>query len=329
MRPTEGSFRYNGRRIAFAEWGEGERVLVLVHGLLMNRHMYDNLAPEMASRGYRVITVDLLGHGSLGQADRHARLQHERVRRPGGRARRPPRARPARSSAARRWARTRRSSSPRATRGARAACSSRCRCSTTRWSPRELIFLPILVTLRVGKPVLRGRRGDHEPDPALATTSSTCCSTGPAGPPEASEAVLEGLLFGRTAPPREERELITLPALVIGHPADPLHPFTDSDMLVEEMPAGTAGERRVDLRVAGSARDASTASSPSSSPTSTPPSPHRAPQAPPEQPPCALRAAEGCPLPCRRRCRARPNAKSAAQSGSRPRRRRPTPRAAG
>ena len=27
-----------------------------------------------------------------------------------------------------------------------------------------------------------------------------------------------------------------MPALVIGHPADPLHPFSDSDMLVEEMP---------------------------------------------------------------------------------------------
>ena len=48
--------------------------------------------------------------------------------------------------------------------------------------------------------------------------------------------MLEGILFGRTAPPREERQLIGLPALVIGHPADPLHPFTDSGMLAEEMP---------------------------------------------------------------------------------------------
>src|SRR4029079_17056874 len=43
---------------------EGDRVLVLAHGLLMNRHMYDNLAPEMASRGIRVVTIDLLGHGA-------------------------------------------------------------------------------------------------------------------------------------------------------------------------------------------------------------------------------------------------------------------------
>jgi pimeloyl-ACP methyl ester carboxylesterase len=98
-----------------------------------------------------------------------------------------------------------------------------------------LIFLPILLTLRVGKPLLRGvaeltnriPRSNFLVDILLDWTRR---------PPEASEAVLEGLLFGRTAPPREERELIGLPALVIGHPADPLHPFTDSDMLAEEMP---------------------------------------------------------------------------------------------
>src|SRR5438093_13102390 len=57
------SFRHHGHRIAYEEYGEGDRVLVLIHGLLMNRRMYDRLAPEMASRGHRVIAVDLLGHG--------------------------------------------------------------------------------------------------------------------------------------------------------------------------------------------------------------------------------------------------------------------------
>jgi pimeloyl-ACP methyl ester carboxylesterase len=54
--------------------------------------------------------------------------------------------------------------------------------------------------------------------------------------PDASRAVLEGLLFGRTAPPRDERKTIETPALVIGHRGDALHPFSDSDMLVKEMP---------------------------------------------------------------------------------------------
>ena len=39
MSAVEGSFRYGGHRIAFADYGEGERTLVIIHGLLMNRHM--------------------------------------------------------------------------------------------------------------------------------------------------------------------------------------------------------------------------------------------------------------------------------------------------
>src|SRR5215813_7522169 len=56
-------FDFNGNRISYDEYGAGGRPLVLIHGLLMNRHMFDRLAPEMAARGNRVITVDLLGHG--------------------------------------------------------------------------------------------------------------------------------------------------------------------------------------------------------------------------------------------------------------------------
>jgi hypothetical protein len=48
--------------------------------------------------------------------------------------------------------------------------------------------------------------------------------------------VLQGLFFGRVAPPREERAKLEAPALVIGHPRDPIHPFSDSDMLVRELP---------------------------------------------------------------------------------------------
>jgi len=58
-----GEFRYEGHRISYDSYGDGERVLVLVHGLLMNRRMFGRLAPELAAAGNRVICVDLLGHG--------------------------------------------------------------------------------------------------------------------------------------------------------------------------------------------------------------------------------------------------------------------------
>jgi pimeloyl-ACP methyl ester carboxylesterase len=234
MPPTEGSFRYSGRRIAFVDWGEGERVLVLVHGLLMNRHMYDNLAPAMAARGFRVIAVDLLGHGASDKptdmraysmssfADQVAALvDHLELDRPvvGGTSLG---ANTALEVAARH---------PRLARGLFIEMPV----LDNALVAAGVIFLPILITLRVAKPVLRGiatvtnriPRSNYLVDIMLDWTRR---------PPEASEAVLEGLLFGRTAPPREERELITAPALVIGHPADPLHPFTDSDMLAEELP---------------------------------------------------------------------------------------------
>jgi pimeloyl-ACP methyl ester carboxylesterase len=236
MTALEGSFRYGGHRIAFADYGEGERTLVLVHGLLMNRHMYDNLAPEMASRGHRVITVDLLGHGSSDKpvdmraynmsafADQVAALiDHLELDPPvvGG------------TSLGANVSLEMATRHPRAARGLFIEMPV----LDNALVAAGLIFLPILVALRVGKPVLRGvaaltnrvPRSNVLLDILLDWTRR---------PPEASEAVLEGLFFGRTAPPREERELISLPALVIGHPADPLHPFTDSDMLVEELPGG-------------------------------------------------------------------------------------------
>src|SRR6478735_5557560 len=44
-------FRYEGHRISYDVYGEGERLIVLVHGLLMNRRMFDRLAPELAVIG--------------------------------------------------------------------------------------------------------------------------------------------------------------------------------------------------------------------------------------------------------------------------------------
>jgi pimeloyl-ACP methyl ester carboxylesterase len=53
--------------------------------------------------------------------------------------------------------------------------------------------------------------------------------------PGPSSAVLQGLFFGRVAPPRSERALIETPTLVIGHPRDPVHPFSDADALAREL----------------------------------------------------------------------------------------------
>ncbi|MFF1923606.1 alpha/beta fold hydrolase [Streptomyces sp. NPDC058221] len=53
------------------QWGTGDRVAVLVHGMLSSSECWWEIGPALAARGYRVIAVDLPGHG-LSPADPEA-----------------------------------------------------------------------------------------------------------------------------------------------------------------------------------------------------------------------------------------------------------------
>ncbi len=230
----QGSFSYHGQRITYDVHGAGDRVLVLVHGLLMNRRMYDRLAPEIAARGNRVIVVDLLGHGDSDKpADMRtysmssfanqlaALIDHLELGSPvvGG-----------------------------TSLGANVTLELAVHHPESAGAlfiempvledallGAALIFTPILLGLRFGRPVLdplsaalrRVPRSHYLIDILLDWLRRA---------PDSSRAVLEGILFGGAAPASEVRREITHPALVIGHPADPLHPFSDADMLVDELP---------------------------------------------------------------------------------------------
>jgi len=99
-------------------------------------------------------------------------------------------------------------------------------------------FTPIMVGLRFGRPAfeLASRvtggvpRSHHLIDMGLDLLRQR---------PGPSLAVLEGLLLGETAPHREERRTITQPTLIVGHTRDPVHPFSDSGMLAEELENAT------------------------------------------------------------------------------------------
>lgn len=64
------------------EWGTGERTAVLVHGMMSDHRTWHRLGPLLADRGYRVIAVDLRGHGRSGRGDGpdHGRPPEERYR---------------------------------------------------------------------------------------------------------------------------------------------------------------------------------------------------------------------------------------------------------
>ena len=52
---------YKNTKISYTAQGKGMAV-VLLHGFLENQSMWDELVPEL-SKKYRIITIDLLGHG--------------------------------------------------------------------------------------------------------------------------------------------------------------------------------------------------------------------------------------------------------------------------
>lgn len=53
--------QYKNTKISYSDTGKGNAV-VLLHGFLENKTMWQELAPEL-SKKHRIITIDLLGHG--------------------------------------------------------------------------------------------------------------------------------------------------------------------------------------------------------------------------------------------------------------------------
>jgi pimeloyl-ACP methyl ester carboxylesterase len=235
MEPTTRDFDFEGHRLVYDEYGSGSRVVVLLPGLLFSRKMHRPLAETLAGRGHRVVCLDLLGHGdsdrppempnysmtafgrqAIGLLD-HLELKQAVI---GGT-----------------------SLGANATLEATAAAPERVRGMLIEMPVLDnallgcaLAFTPLLVGLTFGAPVARlagraarltPRTGSLLPDMMLDWVSQD---------PKPSASVLQGLFFGRVAPPSEERRELKQPTLVIGHYRDPVHPFSDSDMLVRELP---------------------------------------------------------------------------------------------
>jgi len=51
------------------EWGSGDRVAVLIHGITGDSSSWHRFGPDLAARGYRVLAPDLRGHGLSPRGD--------------------------------------------------------------------------------------------------------------------------------------------------------------------------------------------------------------------------------------------------------------------
>ena len=230
-------FLHEGNRLVYDEYGSGDRPLLLLPGLLLPRHMHQPLAESLAERGNRVITLDLLGHG---EADRprdmwrysmplfgqqavalldHLELDEAVI---GGT-----------------------SLGANVTLEALVAAPERFRGAIVEMPVLDnallgcaLAFTPLLVALTFGAPLTRMLSRAVRVLPKGLGYFWDIGHDWLGQDPAPSAAVIQGLFFGRTAPPRSERSEIETPALVIGHGRDPVHPFSDSDMLVRELRRG-------------------------------------------------------------------------------------------
>jgi pimeloyl-ACP methyl ester carboxylesterase len=54
-------------RLHTRTWGDGERTAVLIHGIMSDSRTWLVVGPKIAERGYRVVGVDLRGHGRSGR----------------------------------------------------------------------------------------------------------------------------------------------------------------------------------------------------------------------------------------------------------------------
>ncbi len=230
------SFRYDGQRLGYTVHGKGPNTTVLMPGMLMSQKMQVPLARNLAAHGSRVITFDPLGHGA---SDRprdmwrysmpefaqqtvalldHLGLEEAIV---GG------------TSLGANVTLEVAALAPERLRGmilempvldnAIPACAA--------------AFTPLLFALTFGEPAMKllARAAgavprEHVPFLLELFLDTISQAPGPSG------AVLQGILFGRTAPYRSQRRTFQVPALVIGHPRDPIHPFSDADMLARELP---------------------------------------------------------------------------------------------
>ncbi len=116
-----------------------------------------------------------------------------------------------------------------------------------------LAFTPLLVGVTFGAPVMRavGAGARLLPNESLPFLADIVVEVAQRDP-RTSASVLQGLFFGRVAPPRQERRRIRNRSLVIGHPRDPIHPFSDAGMLADELPNGRLLEANsiLELRLA-------------------------------------------------------------------------------
>jgi pimeloyl-ACP methyl ester carboxylesterase len=224
---------FEGHRLAYDSYGVGNRAVLLIHGLLMNKNMQQPLARTLAENGNRTITVDLAGHG-------HSDAPLERWDIP-------------------RYAKALdalleeleideavvlgTSLGANITLELAAYYPDRVRgmvaempCLENGMVGGPIFFAPFAAAAAYADPVAQviSKTAQLIPSAVLPFSLNIITDLVKRDPATTLE-ILKGLYYGRVAPPVEERRKITQPALVIGHRYDPIHPMIDAEDLASDL----------------------------------------------------------------------------------------------
>lgn len=230
-----GQFFSDDHRIEFTEYGAGDRWVVLVPGQLLPRRMHQRLARKIAAAGAHVVTVDLLGHG---RSDRPtdpllysatafgeqvvALLDHLGADRAviGG------------TSLGANVALEVAVLAPERVQGLLLEMPV----LDNAVEPAILVYAPLLFVARFAPLAVTGARLLSRTVPRGIVPSWVGIGLDSLNQrPAAMAATVHGLFFGRFAPPTRQRAGIDVPAMVVGHRRDPVHPAADAAMLAEEI----------------------------------------------------------------------------------------------
>ena len=227
----------DGLQLYYEIHGHGPRVMVFMHGILMDSNMNRRLATDLAAQGFKVILLDLPGHGlsdkpkraSYHRMDTYAHhvvvlLDHLGIDKAviGG------------VSLGGNVSLLVAAQAPDRVQGLVIEMP------VLEWAvpAAAITFIPMLLAVHFARPVVRKtaslfrrlpRTGIGALDSGMNTLSSD---------PVETAAVLHGILAGPIAPTVDQRAAVRVPALVIGHQVDRIHPFHDAEQLAKRLPKG-------------------------------------------------------------------------------------------
>ena len=230
-------FTHRGRRLAYEVYGEGDRLVVYMHGLLLDANLNRPMAQALAAQGNRVVLLDLLGHG---QSDKPAHASEYRMDLYVDQV----------------MALLDHLKAEQAVLGGLSLGANVSLLAAVQDPDRvrglvlempvleravpavALTFVPLLLGLSYGRVPLGMvtalvRRAPRTPFPPANSVLNAGSLK-----PEQMAAVLHGVLLGPVAPTFEQRAAITVPTMVIGHGHDFIHPFSDAAALVRLLPNG-------------------------------------------------------------------------------------------